>query len=49
MNATELKARAYDVLAQIQFLQQELVRINGELERLATEGSEESPSDATEE
>lgn len=32
MTTTELKARAYDIVAQIQFLQSELAKINAELE-----------------
>lgn len=31
MTELELKAKAYDILAQIQFLQNELARINAEL------------------
>lgn len=42
MTTTELKARAYDIVAQIQFLQSELTKINAELQnRIAEEQSAE--------
>lgn len=31
MNLTELKAQAYDILAQIEYLQRELARVNNEI------------------
>lgn len=31
MNLTELKARAYDILAQIEYLQRELAKINEQI------------------
>jgi hypothetical protein len=35
MTELELKAKAYDLIAQIQFCQTELAKINAELEKLA--------------
>lgn len=31
MNLTELKAKAYDILAQIEYLQRELAKVNNEI------------------
>lgn len=40
MNEKELKAAAYDYIAQIQYCQGELAKINEELARLAQEKQE---------
>lgn len=42
MTELELKAKAYDLLAQIQFCQAELTKINAELARRATEEKQEN-------
>lgn len=39
MTELELKARAYDLLAQIQFCQNELAKINAELAQRAADAS----------
>lgn len=39
MTLTELKARAYDILAQIEYLQRELAKIN---EQIASNGKQEN-------
>lgn len=41
MTELELKAKAYDLLAQIQFCQNELARINAELAARAQGGGKE--------
>lgn len=37
MTITELKARAYDIFAQIQFLQNELAKVNQEIQQKGKE------------
>lgn len=41
--ATELKAQAYDILAQIQFLQGRLAEVNAEISKLVTPAAEPAP------
>lgn len=45
MNEKELKARAYDLIAQIQFCQGELAKINEELARQAEENAKNAKKD----
>lgn len=45
MTITELKARAYDIVAQIQFLQTELAKINEEIAKVINEGKESESKD----
>lgn len=40
MTITELKAKAYDVVAQIQFLQAELAKINEEISKIINESKD---------
>lgn len=47
MNLTELKAKAYDLLAQINFLQNELAKVNDQIRVKSTE--EISDGNTTEE
>lgn len=42
MTLTELKAQAYDILAQIEFLQKKLQETNGEIAKLMQENEGES-------
>lgn len=46
MTMTELKAKAYDILANIQFLQQELNNLN---EQIRIKAEEETKDDSTSE
>jgi uncharacterized protein YukE len=44
MNLTELKAQAYDILAQIEFLQKKLQETNGEIAKLINKDEGETES-----
>jgi hypothetical protein len=46
MTLIELKAQAYDILAQIEFLQKKLQETNGEIQKLMQENEGESKSAA---
>lgn len=47
MTLTELKAKAYDILANIEYLQKQLQEVNGEIAKLINdnEGKEQSLTD----
>lgn len=45
MTELELKARAYDLIAQIQFCQNELAQVNEELAKRAQEEKKEQKKD----
>lgn len=47
MTLTELKAQAYDILAQIEFLQKKLQETNGEIAKLINKDEGETESAAS--